>query len=97
VASCRFCGLTLGCLASLAVLSRLNYNCADPWVVSDCLEDWSAAAVSHLVLATGLNGYQRSKLVPKELLQTGPLPPYPKNFSLPLPLLGGVLEKRLRP
>jgi hypothetical protein len=53
----------------------LDYSC---WlyVVSACLEDWSAAAESYLVFVMGLNCCQgRLSLPPKNYCWTGPLPP----------------------
>jgi hypothetical protein len=91
--------LTSDQLASLAFSSRLNYSrlvsaCWKDWtvtaglcMVSACLKDWSAAAESYLVFAMGPNCCQR----------TGPLPHYPNNLSLPLPLLSGRLGERLNP
>ena len=55
----RFLGLlvtssvALGLLASLAVSSGLNWPCR--FVCGDCWKDWTAAADSYLVFATGLN------------------------------------------
>jgi hypothetical protein len=68
-------------------------------LVSVCLEDWMfAAAKLYLLFAMGLNWWQRrSSFPPKNYCWMGPLPPYPNNFSLLLPLLGGGQEERLNP
>ena len=67
-------------------------------VVAACPEDWSAAAELYLVFATGLDCWERRMILPpKNYCWTDPSPPYPDNLSLPLPLLGGRLEKRLNP
>jgi hypothetical protein len=91
-----------------AVSSGLNYSwlvsaCRKDWTVGAglCLvsasrEDWTATAESYLVFARRLDCCQRrSSLRPKNYCWTGLLPPYPNNFSLPLPLLGSRLEQRL--
>jgi hypothetical protein len=40
---------------------------------------------------------KKIKLDHKELLLNRPLPPYANNVSLPLPLLGNRIEKKLNP
>ena len=88
----HFLSLTLGMLLSL--LSGLDRSCwfvpgvslmiglmiaASSCVLSACLEDWSAAAESYLVFATGLNCWERrSNSLPKNYCWTSPLP---NNFS----------------
>jgi hypothetical protein len=92
------------------VSSGLNYSCLvsacwKDWtaaavlcLVSACLEDWSAAAKLCLAYATGLICCPRRLISPPQnYCWTGPLPPYPNNSSLPLPLLGGGLEKKSNP
>ena len=102
-----FWGLALGQLVSLEVSSGLNYN----FLVCPCWKDWTVAASlclasawledrsvakSYLVFGTGVNCSQwRWISPPKKYCWNGLLPPYPNNFSLPLPLLGGGLEERL--
>jgi hypothetical protein len=90
--ACCFWGLASGQLVSLAVSLGLNYSC----LVSACWKDWPAAAELYLVFAMGLNCCQRrSSSPPKNYWWIGLLPPYPNNFSLPLPLLAGGLEEKL--
>ena len=65
---------------------------------SACLENWSAAAESYLVFATGLNCFpRRLSSCPKNYGWTGPLPPCINNVSFLRPLLGGGLKERLNP
>jgi hypothetical protein len=108
--ACHLQSLASGLLESLVQvffkLYSLNY-----WtivcLVSACLKVWIVAAGSclvsvaarlYLVFATELNCCQRkASLPPKNYYWTGPFPPNPNNFSLPLPLLSGGLEERLNP
>ena len=103
---CRFWDCTSGQLVSLVLVGTWNrpaertelYVAASSCVVSTCLEDWSAAAESYLVFAGGWNYCQgRWSSPPKNYCWTVLLPPYPNNFSLPLPLLGGGIEEKLDP
>ena len=104
VAACSFWGLTSGWLMSLVVflpgvglLKGLDCSC---WFLFGVclLRGLVYTAESYLVFARGLNCWERRSSLPsKNYCWEGLLPPYPNNFSLPLPLLGGRLEERLNP
>ena len=88
-----FSSLTSGHLESLEVPSGLVFI----FLVSACLENWSAAADLCLVFASGLNCCQRRlSLPPKELLLNRSTSAYHITY-LPRPLLGSGLGERLTP
>ena len=81
---CLLKGLACSCWFVCGVCLPRGLICSGLHHIWCLLRDWTAAQ-------------EDWDHPPENYCGTGPLPPYPDNFSLPLPLLSSGIEERLNP